>query len=99
VCLTSPHPCYAMRLRWEWLARTDPTRLCAGMPCQAEQAVRTMFKVSMTAELATVCRRFWHDRCTDGQYVANIAPELLQAVNHHHARKTIIAGLRTSPGR
>jgi hypothetical protein len=42
---------------------------------------------------------FWHDRCTDGQYVANIAPELLQAVNHHHARKTIIAGLRTSLGR
>jgi hypothetical protein len=42
---------YVLCMRWEWLARTDPIRLWAGILSQTEQAVRAMFEVSTTVEL------------------------------------------------
>jgi hypothetical protein len=39
---------YALRVRWECLAPTDPQRLWTPMPTRSERIVKAMFQVSVT---------------------------------------------------
>jgi hypothetical protein len=57
---------YALRLRWEWLARTEPQHLWTQLPSHAERIVRAMFEVSVTVQLGDGARAlFWSDRWLD----------------------------------
>jgi hypothetical protein len=42
---------YALRLRWEWLAGTEPERIWTALPNKAENVVRAMFEVSTTMQV------------------------------------------------
>jgi hypothetical protein len=37
---------YALHLRWEWLARTQPKRIWAPSACKTDQVIQAMFQVS-----------------------------------------------------
>jgi hypothetical protein len=56
---------YALRMRWEWLARTDPSRMWVSVPYKSERIVQALF---------------WEDRWLDGQSIASRAPLLILAV-------------------
>jgi hypothetical protein len=47
---------YALRLRLEWLARTEPTRLWASLLCHAEPIVCAMFDASTTIQVGNGAR-------------------------------------------
>jgi hypothetical protein len=73
---------YALRLRWEWLARTEPRRLWTQLPSCAKRIVRAMFEVSVIVQIRDRARAlFWSDRWLDGAVVASTAPLVVAAVS------------------
>jgi hypothetical protein len=62
---------YALRMRWEWLARTDPGRMWAGIPSKPERIVRAMLDTSVTVAIGNGSRTlFLEDRWLDGTSIA-----------------------------
>ncbi len=47
---------WALRVRWIWLQKTDPTRPWAGLPIQVSQSVRTLFNIAVVTQLVMVRR-------------------------------------------
>ena len=53
---------FALRLRWEWLARTSSSAGWASLPHRSEKIVATMAGASMTVSVGNGCSaRFWSD--------------------------------------
>jgi hypothetical protein len=70
---------YALRLRWEWLAKTNPSRLWAALPCTTEPVVRAMFEASTLVVLGNGVRTlFWDDRWVEGKSIACLASLVYQ---------------------
>jgi hypothetical protein len=42
---------YTLRLRWSWLARTDPVRILSALPAREERLVHAMFDASTTVQV------------------------------------------------
>jgi hypothetical protein len=54
---------YALRMRWEWQARTSPDKPWASLPTSPERAVQAMFDASVTVEVGNGRRALlWQDR-------------------------------------
>jgi hypothetical protein len=43
---------YALRMRWSWLARTDPGRSWSALPVKDERLVRAMFEASTIVQIS-----------------------------------------------
>jgi len=53
---------FAIRLRWEWLRRTQPDSTWAALPQRTEKTVASMFKASVTVAVGDgASARFWTD--------------------------------------
>jgi hypothetical protein len=67
----------ALRVRWEWLRRTDPSRPWQGLPLITDEKARQVFDslVQITAGDGR-CTYFWRDRWIDGKHAIDIAPTL-----------------------
>jgi hypothetical protein len=53
---------YALRLRWEWLRRTEPESAWAALPSASECKVAAMFNSSVVVELGDgASTKFWTD--------------------------------------
>jgi hypothetical protein len=73
---------YGLRMRWEWLARTEPDRMWACIPNKSERIVCAMFDVSTTVVVGSGTKTlFWENRWVDGLSITSRAPLLVQAVN------------------
>jgi hypothetical protein len=73
---------YALRLRWEWLARSKPDRLWAPLSTNEEKIVHAMFQASMTVQVGSRARAlFWIDRWLDGASIDQITPDVFTAVS------------------
>jgi hypothetical protein len=54
---------YALRMRWEWQARTSPDKPWASLPTSPERAMQAMFDASVTVEVGNGRRALlWQDR-------------------------------------
>jgi hypothetical protein len=72
---------YALRLRWEWLARTDPQRLWFPLPCREERIVHAIFQALVTVQIGNnLNAMFWVDRWLHGSSVESMVPDLVAAV-------------------
>jgi hypothetical protein len=72
---------YALRLRWEWQAKTSPDRPWASLAAKPERAVQEMFNVSVTVEVGNGRRAlFWQDRWLDGKSLHQLSPDVVAAV-------------------
>jgi hypothetical protein len=53
---------YALRLRWEWMRRTEPNSAWAALPSAPERKVATMFSSSVYVEVGDgTSMKFWTD--------------------------------------
>ena len=71
----------ALRLRWEWQRRTDPSAPWAGLPCRTDAATIAMFRASVRVELGSGdLARFWTDSWLPCGPICLAAPDLFSAV-------------------
>jgi hypothetical protein len=75
---------YALRMRWEWLARTKPDRMWTSIPNKSERIVRAMFDVSTTVAVGNGSKTLFWEVSLAGRVVDCL---LIQAVNKR-VRKT-----------
>lgn len=72
---------WALRVRWLWVAKTDPSRPWANLPLQISNKVKVMFHTVVISELGSgISIKFWHDKWIHGQCIGDFAPRLLSAV-------------------
>lgn len=85
--------CWAICMRWIWLARTEPSRPWAALPIQVP--VRAFFSATMVSVVgngATIL--FWNDRWLHGQQIVDFAPRLHVVVPKRRAsRRTVLEAL------
>jgi hypothetical protein len=73
---------WALRMRWLWLAKTDPTRSWSALPMQIPHKAQALFSVSMQTEIGNrATTLFWQDRW------------LLAVVPKQRINKCIVQGL------
>lgn len=72
----------AMRVRWAWLSRTDPTRPWAGLSMMKDTEAEGVFH-SLARIVVGDGRKvfFWRDRWIQGRMAEEIAPEVFEAVS------------------
>lgn len=81
---------YALRLRWEWLRRTDGDAFWASLPCKTEKTVAAMFDASVTVQVGDgATARFWYDSWLPEGPLYISAPNLFQAVGVRRRRRTV----------
>jgi hypothetical protein len=80
---------YALRLRWEWLTRTDSERLWTSLPHKNDHIVRAMFEASTSVQVGSGTRAlFWRDRWLDGASIDQFAPDVVATVQRRRAYKS-----------
>jgi hypothetical protein len=70
----------ALQTHWLWLRRTDPTRSWTGLPCQADSVTEDFFKASIICVVGNGENTFWSDPWLDGESLANLMPQLVEAM-------------------
>jgi hypothetical protein len=71
----------ALRVRWLWLERVDPTRPWAAFPVGVDKMTSAFFKASISLVLGDGNTfLFWSDPWLDGQSVGDLAPDLIDAI-------------------
>jgi hypothetical protein len=67
----------ALRVRWEWLRRTDTSRPWQGLPMIKDEKAREVFDRLVSIRVGDGKRTlFWRDRWIGGRSAAEIAPSL-----------------------
>jgi hypothetical protein len=75
---------YALRLWWEWQAKTTPDKPWASFATKPERAVQAMFEASVTVDVGYGHRAlFWQDKWIHGRSLSQLAPDLVTAVVKH----------------
>ncbi|WVZ80002.1 hypothetical protein U9M48_027520 [Paspalum notatum var. saurae] len=72
---------WALRMRWLWFMKADTLRPWAGLPVQVPRQAKAFFEIAV--EIAVDSgenTKFWTDRWLNGKRVADLAPNLLQAI-------------------
>uniref|UniRef100_A0A453ITS5 Reverse transcriptase zinc-binding domain-containing protein n=1 Tax=Aegilops tauschii subsp. strangulata TaxID=200361 RepID=A0A453ITS5_AEGTS len=72
----------ALRVRWEWLRRTDPKRPWQGLHLMVDEQARAVFDSLVKITIGEGSKiLFWKDRWIHGVAIKDIAPLLLQLVS------------------
>ena len=72
---------WALRMRWLWLAKTDPMRPWSSLPLQFCDKVKAFFSMAMMTEIENgASTLFWTDRWLHGLCVKDLAPRLFEVV-------------------
>jgi hypothetical protein len=81
----------ALRMRWLWLWRTDPSRPWQGLPLEEDEMARTAFESLVQIKVGNgELVYFWRDRLLHRKSVADIAPGLWSTVSAHvRNRRTV----------
>lgn len=85
----------ALRLRWQWLSRTDSNCAWSGLDLQFTGAERDFFFASTTMTLGDgLTAKFWEDRWIQGRSVREIAPLLYSCIpKRRRKQRTVADGL------
>jgi hypothetical protein len=82
---------WALRMRWLWLEKMDPSRPWSTLPIQIPIKAQAFFLVAMQTEVGNGANTlFWQDRWINGQRVADIAPRLLAAIPKRRVNKCTV---------
>jgi hypothetical protein len=72
---------WALRMRWLWLKKTDPSRPWSALPIQILDKSQAFFAIAMQTEIGDgTSTLFWRDRWINGHRVADLAPRLLAVI-------------------
>ena len=76
-----PELCWALRMRWLWLQRTDPTRPWNNLPVHVPSNAKALFSSVLVTEIGNGANTFfWSDKWINARSVSDIAPRLLLTV-------------------
>ncbi|KAE8820264.1 Phosphatidylinositol-4-phosphate 5-kinase 4 [Hordeum vulgare] len=71
----------ALRVRWEWLRRTDPARTWQGLKIIMDDDVREIFDSLVSISVGDGKKiLFWRDRWINGRTAAEIAPSIMDVI-------------------
>ena len=71
----------ALRTRWEWLRRTDPSRPWHGLPALRDKEALAVFQCFAEITVGNgESVMFWTDKWINGHTMSDIAPRVLEAV-------------------
>jgi hypothetical protein len=69
-------------LRWLWLQRTDPSRSWSLLSIIEDVSTSAFFQTSIVVILGNGEKlKFWNDARLDGRSIADMAPDLVDAVS------------------
>jgi len=87
---------WALRIRWLWAQKTDPSKPWAGLPIQAPQNAQALFNVAVDALVGNGEKTmFWIDRWLGDKTMAEKAPNLFRTVSKRTAkRRTVVQALQ-----
>ena len=72
---------WALRMRWLWLKKTDPSKPWADLPISVPAMAKAFFKTTLVSEVGNGANTFfWSDKWLNGRAVADIAPRLITTV-------------------
>ena len=84
----------ALRLRWEWLRRSDPSRSWAALPAKADKHVQAMSAASISVVVGDgLSTKLWTDNWTTVGPLCHFAPALYAAASRHCKRLSVKDGL------
>ncbi|KAE8777809.1 Serine/threonine-protein kinase CTR1 [Hordeum vulgare] len=85
----------ALRVRWEWLRRTDPGRPWQGITMSDDQSARQVFDSLVLIKVGVGSRvLFWRDRWIHGFAIFDIAPLIHSSVDTRtRNRRTVLEAL------
>jgi hypothetical protein len=76
-----PELCWALRMRWLWLQRADPTRPWNNLPVHVPNKAKAFFSSMLVTEIGDGANTyFWSDKWINARSVSDIAPRLLLTV-------------------
>jgi hypothetical protein len=76
-----PELCWALRLRWLWLQKTDHSRPWSGLQIQVPKKARAFFSEVVTTEVGNgTNNKFWKDKWLNGKRIADLFPRLIGAI-------------------
>jgi hypothetical protein len=85
---------YALRLRWEWLARAEPDRLASSF-CNHARENHPASNVQNFSHCQLVGdgnrTMFWKDRWLQGKAIKGITPKVVAAVSKHNRNTRTVA--------
>lgn len=85
---------YALRLRWEWLRRSEPGRCWVALPLKLERPVAAMIAISMTTTLGDGSSTLlWTDSWVAVGPLHRFVPALYAALNRTGKKRTVKEGL------
>jgi hypothetical protein len=85
---------FALRLRWEWLSRTEPERGWAALPERKEKVVASMAAASMSIVPGDgASTRLWTDNWAAVGPLCTFAPQLFAALSAAGKKQMLKEGL------
>ena len=73
--------CWALRMRWLSLSKTDPSRPWIGLPIKIPKKATSFFNEVVLTEVGDgVNTKFWKDKWLHGKKIADLAPRLLATI-------------------
>jgi hypothetical protein len=76
-----PELCWALRMRWLWLQKTDPRRPWSSLSIQVPSMARSFFSKVLISEVGNGTNTmFWIDKWIHGKRVSDIAPRLFSII-------------------
>lgn len=81
----------ALRLRWEWLRRTDPDRAWCSLPETPDPVSQQLFAASINCSAGDGQKiLFWKDKWLGGQSMEQLAPWVFRAVQRRIRNKRTV---------
>jgi hypothetical protein len=81
----------ALRLRWQWFAKTDRDRAWSGLDLQFDEEERDLFHASTYTIIGNGQKtNFWEDRWIDGKSVREVAPQLYACIPKRRRKARLV---------
>jgi hypothetical protein len=82
----------ALRVRWEWLSRTDPNRPWQSLPMATDKKAQEIFDQMVQITVGDGSRvLFWRDKWIQGRAAVDIAPSIAQKVSTRCRNSRMVA--------
>jgi hypothetical protein len=83
--------CWALRARWPWLQKTDPSRPWTDFPTRVCKVVKNLIAAAIITKLGDGANTlFWKDRWLDGKCIKDIAPAVFDLVPPRLANRQLV---------
>ena len=84
----------ALKARWPWLKRSEPSKPWANLPIQVSREVAGLISVAVITEVGNGSNTlFWEDKWLDGKRIQDIAPLVYALVPKRSSRRTVLEAL------